>query len=391
MHQRLDTTDPSGCMALPYVGRTFKVLAQRLFQHRSLSFLLGRVSTAVINSRFVSWERNLVSMPSIVYNCKSDIDSPPNVNNPNDVALSVTSFPALGTAYAVMYGCTQPIIHSTTKYLKEFGDQAFHPLIMPMIFAEIERRRLFDLLDDETTTLAQRILDLENKLRGEAQTPVCEKPDSEPLLRTRDCESTKLWINVSSLKNGLESLRIQLQNMIKHSGDLATNLFKPPVEGSDEVDTYVEERKIGNRIEIRLREMVDEFGSKIRSCEGLLGGMSLAAQMESNYYTRRDAKVAIVIANATKKDGSQMRSISLLGMIFLPGTFLASLFSMTFFNWTPPDGDQLVSPWIALYGVLAIGITLITVWRMRKWMVEEEKKAREQLMKEVNSDDDSIV
>ncbi|KAK1528639.1 uncharacterized protein CCOS01_06473 [Colletotrichum costaricense] len=325
-----------------------------------------------------------------VYNCKSDTESPPSVNYPDDVALSVTSFPNLGTTHAVMYGCTQPIIKSTTRYLKDFGGQAIHPLVMPMIFAEIERARLFDLLDKERTTLEQRILDLETKLRGEAQSPTSEKADPEPLLRMRDCESTKLWMDVNRLKNGLQSLRIQLQNMIEHSENLAMTYFKPPVEGKDGIDKYVEERRTGNRIEMRLREMVDEFGSKIRTCEGLLGGMSLSAQMESNYYTRRDAKVSIIIANATKRDGSQMRSISLLGMIFLPGTFLASLFSMSFFNWTPPDGDQIISPWIALYGVLAVVITLVTVWRMRKWMEAEEKKAKEQMMREVNSDGDSI-
>lgn len=44
---------------------------------------------------------------------------------------------------------------------------------------------------------------------------------------------------------------------------------------------------------------------------------------EWNYYTRRDSRANIIIANATKRDGSQMRMISLLGMTFLPGTFLA--------------------------------------------------------------------
>lgn len=68
-----------------------------------------------------------------------------------------------------------------------------------------------------------------------------------------------------------------------------------------------------------------------------------------------------------------------------------SLFSMSFFNWTPRDGNQIISPWIALYGVLVIVITLITVWGMRKWMDAEEKKAREQMAREVNSDGDSIV
>ncbi|KAK1508845.1 hypothetical protein CABS01_08075, partial [Colletotrichum abscissum] len=326
--------------------------------HRSLALLFKRASTALITHNIVGWEGSLTSLPSIVYNCKSDIESPPpTVNRPDDVALSVTSFPTLGTAYAAMYGCTQPVIESTIKCLEDFGGQAFHPLAMPVIFAELERARLVGLLDREKEALAKRILELENKLRGEDQSSISEKADSEPTSQTRD----------------------------------STTYFKSPVEGSNKIDEHAEERRAGSRIEMRLREMVDELGSKIRSCEALLGGMSLAAQMESNYYTRRDAKVSIIIANATKRDGSQMRSISLLGMIFLPGTFLASLFSMSFFNWTPPDGNQIISPWIALYGVLVIVITLITVWGMRKWMEAEEKKAREQMAKEVNSDGDSIV
>lgn len=47
------------------------------------------------------------------------------------------------------------------------------------------------------------------------------------------------------------------------------------------------------------------------------------SQQEWNYYTRRDAQVNFSIATATRVDGSQMKQISLLGMIFLPGTFLA--------------------------------------------------------------------
>lgn len=203
------------------------------------------------------------------------------MNNPDDIALSVTSFPTLGTAYAAMYGCTQSVIDSTIKCLKDFGGQAFHPLAMPVIFAELERARLLGLLDLEKEALARRILELENKLRGEDQSSISEKADSEPALPTRDCESTKLWMDVSRLQNGLQSLRIQLQNMIEHSESLATTYFKSPVEGSDEIDEHVEERRAGSRIDMRLREMIDELGSKIRSCESLLGGMSLAAQMVS--------------------------------------------------------------------------------------------------------------
>ncbi|KAK1676305.1 hypothetical protein BDP55DRAFT_662258 [Colletotrichum godetiae] len=391
MHHRPNTTDPRGARSLPYEESTFKKVAQKLYQHRSLSLLFKRASTALVTHKPVAWEGGLTPLASTVYNCKSDTENPPVLNSPNDVALSVTSFPTRGTAYAVMYGCTQPVLDLTVKCLKNTGGQALHPLIMPVIFAELERKRLLDLLDMEKTSLEQRILELESKLRGEDQNSISEKADSEPVLRTRDCESTKLWIDVSKLQNGLHSLRIQLQNMVEHSENLAATYYKPPSEDSGEIDEHLEVRRAGAKIQMRLREIIDELGSKIRSCESLLGGMSLAAQMESNYYTRRDAKVSIIIANATKRDGSQMRSISLLGMIFLPGTFLASLFSMSFFNWTPPDGNQIISPWIALYGVLVIVITLITVWSMRKWMEAEEKKARDQMAREVNSDSDSIV
>lgn len=39
------------------------------------------------------------------------------------------------------------------------------------------------------------------------------------------------------------------------------------------------------------------------------------------------------IAHASKRDSTAMKTLSLLGALFLPGTYLASVFSMTFFNF----------------------------------------------------------
>lgn len=47
------------------------------------------------------------------------------------------------------------------------------------------------------------------------------------------------------------------------------------------------------------------------------------------------------LAHATKRDGTAMKTLSLLGAIFLPGTFMASIFSMTFFDFNV--GQLLVS------------------------------------------------
>jgi hypothetical protein len=85
------------------------------------------------------------------------------------------------------------------------------------------------------------------------------------------------------------------------------------------------------------------------------------------------------IAVRTKLDSSQMRSIALLTMIFLPATFAAvsdsillskisnvvnsiqTLFSMGFFEWQPEAGQVVVSPRIWIYAVVAGGLTLLTV------------------------------
>ena len=45
------------------------------------------------------------------------------------------------------------------------------------------------------------------------------------------------------------------------------------------------------------------------------------------------------LAHAAKRDSTTMKTLSLLGALFLPGTYLASLFSMTFFNFQ--EGESL--------------------------------------------------
>lgn len=89
------------------------------------------------------------------------------------------------------------------------------------------------------------------------------------------------------------------------------------------------------------------------------------------------------IATAAAADSSQMRSIALVTMVFLPGTFFAvsplplvppamtiesetewqSLFSMTFFNWTPGSGGNgpTVSGYIWVYFFVTGAFTALTL------------------------------
>ncbi|KAK0379667.1 hypothetical protein CLIM01_02994 [Colletotrichum limetticola] len=369
-------------MSVPYELGTLRRVLERLCQHPSLTFLHNNITTTMFNIRPVTLNSGDSEESAIVYNCKSHTASQAT---PDDMVLSVTHLPSRRMTYAMMYGCTPLVIRLVSGWVKMSKGQAFHPLFMPLLFAELERKRLLNIMYHEEATSWQWNLALEDKLRSESK-PEPLKPKAKEVkldIQNTGPSSTRLWLDVSTLKNGLESLHDQLVKMIEHSEILATTVFKQPAQGSQEVDHYTEERKTGEKIKIRLSEMITEFDSKVRTCNSLLEARALAAQMEWNHHTRRDAKVAIAIAFATMKDGNQMKGISHLGMIFLPGTFLASIFSMSFFNWTPPDSAQIISPWLAIYFAMTLIVTALTVCIMRVWMKNEESKATKQFLKDI--------
>jgi hypothetical protein len=74
------------------------------------------------------------------------------------------------------------------------------------------------------------------------------------------------------------------------------------------------------------------------------------------------------LAHASKRDSTAMKTLSLLGALFLPGTFLASIFSMTFFDFSG-DAAPYVSSDLWIYFVVTIPLTLAIVgswWFMDK-------------------------
>ncbi|KAI3394187.1 hypothetical protein diail_3142 [Diaporthe ilicicola] len=309
----------------------------------------------------------------------------------DDIVLSATCFTDKPITFAVMYGCTEDIMEDTEIWLEGCKDSAFHPLVLPMIFAEHERKRLFNTIDEKSTELEERILELENRVKKDPKKEVeheAKKGQERQTMTQRDCEAIHLWRKMSSLKNGLESLLAELGSMRDH---LHTLLRSPLKHASDSENHQNMAPGPDVYIDARLKEMMAEFRSKIRKCEGLLGGMTLATQMEWNYYTRRDAQVNYSIATATREDSSQMKQISKLGTMFLPGTFLATFFSMTFFSWLPQDSAQITSPWLALYFGLTILLTIVTVFWLRNWSMTDREDAKKSLQEELDKDTDSTL
>lgn len=115
-------------------------------------------------------------------------------------------------------------------------------------------------------------------------------------------------------------------------------------------------RKDIDKVHRSMLSRLEFYKAKLKGLENYIHTTleRLKVQHEALYtiMTQREARLNLEIAKAqrriaqaSKRDGTAMKTISLMGALFLPGTYLASVFSMTFFNFqagaSPAVASQL--------------------------------------------------
>lgn len=288
----------------------------------------GSKVTWTIN-RYESYTDNQLSyfLPltyALVYNCMSDTICEFKKND--GIAMSVTSFPDVPVTFAVMYGCTDATIKYVSQRLKSYKRTALHPLMLPMMFVELERTRLLNALQSETSILDQRILEMQTRLSTFTQTET-EKSDKTKAVKEaestestemsestegiemvatagrvadrakvktnketeentenmlqKDCKATKNWLMVSKLKNGVQSLITILDAMATQSRQFSEDAEKTEAGTSPSLGNRGIYTSNTAQFQDRLTEMKIELNSEVQNCDSLLGGMSMATQMVS--------------------------------------------------------------------------------------------------------------
>lgn len=103
-----------------------------------------------------------------------------------------------------------------------------------------------------------------------------------------------------------------------------------------------------------------------------------------NTITQSDAEYTAAIAVDGKRDSIAMKTIAILGIVFLPGTFVATLFSINMFDWGGADRGKTssltVSPSMWIYWAITVPLTIVTflVWVI--WSRRENHKSSKRLM-----------
>ncbi|KAJ4989324.1 argininosuccinate lyase [Stagonosporopsis vannaccii] len=117
------------------------------------------------------------------------------------------------------------------------------------------------------------------------------------------------------------------------------------------------------------------------------GRKDVVMNMIFHFNTQEDALNSIELAADMKKDSTSMTSIALLTMVFLPGTFIASVLSAGIFESTPSMTSFEVTGLWWLWIVTTVPVTLITIacwywWKQRK-QAENAKRPVSSLKKKV--------
>ena len=105
-----------------------------------------------------------------------------------------------------------------------------------------------------------------------------------------------------------------------------------------------------NSLSIQLAESSLQISEAIRS-----DNLAMKAIAENSRIIAEESKI---VATESLRKNDAMRSIAVVTMLFLPPTFIATLFSTSFFNLQSQDGP-VVSPWIWLYILLTAVLTAV--------------------------------
>ena len=93
---------------------------------------------------------------------------------------------------------------------------------------------------------------------------------------------------------------------------------------------------------------------------------------------------------ASKHDSTAMKAFAALTVVFLPGTFVASLFSMSMFDWQA-ETESVIASRFWIYWVVTIPLTLATICAWYLWINRKAAILRSQEQKAVKSMADVMI
>ncbi|KZO94461.1 hypothetical protein CALVIDRAFT_556271 [Calocera viscosa TUFC12733] len=296
--------------------------------------------------------------------------------------LALSYFPESHTTHAVLLGLlpdgSRNTVQEMVKLLQANRTQAWHPMLLPKLL--LEKRTAL------AASAVHKAIDLADKF--ELSRSFKEPFWTENRVNTRDplpadFDDATIWIN--TLATDLSLMDLLVESLLELCSRVVTivSLLDPINHepfGSD-AGTFTENSAPSSNI---LKDDISYMHGLNRALFRRVHQVQKKVQIQlavvNTFIAQRDNTLNLSVATdskelaiASKMDSSSMKSIAVLTMVFLPGSFIANLFSMPLFNWNAGVEDSILTAryWIYLVVTLPLTAAVLAIWIFWHWHVNE--------------------
>ncbi|KAJ9161560.1 Magnesium transport protein CorA [Coniochaeta hoffmannii] len=287
----------------------------------------------------------------------------------------ITTGYAKGTESSDMVG--------SVKHLKACAAQVMHPLLLPIIILSHDLSTKVDQKQREARDWLRRLehaVSMRNEIVEAEGYVKQDYMDLDQINRDLvECHSQVLWKRPQAYQEIIDGINTAM-----------TRFWE---KASQDPEAYGGRGGEVDRLHRSMLGRLEFYSAKLKGTENYahttLERLTIQRAALYNIIAQKESKLNLEmagqqrrLAHASKRDSNSMKTLSLLGAIFLPATYLASVFSMTFFNFQKDGGGNgnnnndgpVVAPTLWIYFAITIPLTLIIVISWRVWDKRREKK-----------------
>ncbi|KAI7264305.1 hypothetical protein KC345_g8863 [Hortaea werneckii] len=152
----------------------------------------------------------------------------------------------------------------------------------------------------------------------------------------------------------IEDMKERIEQQMRYSRQVQRDLQMLPrriKNQSKAISNYIIQRD--NKLNIQLAESNKKIAEESR---------------RDNLLNLEMAAATAQVAEETRQDSAAMKTIAIVTLTFLPGTAVASFFSMTMFQWPFDNENSIASPYTWVYFVVTVPLTLMVYAAWHFWL-----------------------
>lgn len=244
-----------------------------------------------------------------------------------ELMLSHSFRTGLTTGYAK--GTESSDMVAAVEHLRACAAQVAHPMLLPVIILSHDLSSRNDQKQREARDWLRRLehaVSMRNEIQEDEGYVTDAVMDLDQINRDLvECHSQVLWKRPRAYIEIIEEMETAMER------------FKEALPGERNVPEV-------DKLHRSMLSRLEFYTAKLRGAENYahttLERLNIQRSALYNIIAQKESKLNLEmagqqrrLAHGSKRDGDSMKTLSLLGAIFLPATYLASVFSMTFFNF----------------------------------------------------------